>query len=206
MNLILKESETKLSKDIYHSDIPQCRICYGINDAPNDLGDLVSPCGCKGTMKYVHISCLKMWRFRGKRIDEIRRCEQCLTFYALDDEIIPHRVIVSLTSALILMIIYGSTHFISNVFLEALMIVSDDFSSPGSKCSLLFLDSNNPKADLSFIGVKNTRSLQYEMYGSIVIIVLFYQFFRRTSPIYIANYIFTLWRLLYFKFKLTLDC
>ena len=36
-----------------------CRIClYSDNKAENPL---VSPCGCTGSVKYVHIDCLKQW-------------------------------------------------------------------------------------------------------------------------------------------------
>jgi E3 ubiquitin-protein ligase DOA10 len=32
-----------------------CRICFGgVEDEP-ELGKLISPCKCKGTMKYVHL-------------------------------------------------------------------------------------------------------------------------------------------------------
>lgn len=42
---------------VVNADHPQCRICL-------DLGgeDLIAPCHCKGTQKYVHRSCLDNWR------------------------------------------------------------------------------------------------------------------------------------------------
>jgi hypothetical protein len=39
----------------------QCRICYG-DDGDPTLGRLFSPCKCKGTMRYVHVECLRRWR------------------------------------------------------------------------------------------------------------------------------------------------
>jgi len=38
-------------------DVPQCRICLD-----NEGDDLIAPCRCKGTQKYVHRSCLDNWR------------------------------------------------------------------------------------------------------------------------------------------------
>uniref|UniRef100_A0A0D3F0A1 RING-CH-type domain-containing protein n=1 Tax=Oryza barthii TaxID=65489 RepID=A0A0D3F0A1_9ORYZ len=38
-------------------DCPQCRICLD-----NEGDDLIAPCHCKGTQKYVHRSCLDNWR------------------------------------------------------------------------------------------------------------------------------------------------
>jgi hypothetical protein len=34
----------------------QCRICF------EEDGDLITPCYCKGTMKFVHRNCLNKWR------------------------------------------------------------------------------------------------------------------------------------------------
>ncbi|KAG8638187.1 uncharacterized protein LOC110599632 isoform X3 [Manihot esculenta] len=42
---------------LVNSDQPQCRICL---DTGGD--DLIAPCHCKGTQKYVHRSCLDNWR------------------------------------------------------------------------------------------------------------------------------------------------
>lgn len=36
-------------------DERQCRICLGGADEEDTLGRLISPCLCKGSMKYVHI-------------------------------------------------------------------------------------------------------------------------------------------------------
>jgi hypothetical protein len=38
-------------------DLSQCRICLD-----NEGDDLIAPCRCKGTQKYVHRSCLDNWR------------------------------------------------------------------------------------------------------------------------------------------------
>jgi len=37
-----------------------CRICL----SPEQPSNLVSPCNCKGTQKYVHRECLSKWRKR----------------------------------------------------------------------------------------------------------------------------------------------
>ncbi len=39
-----------------------CRICFGEEDKNNNMEDpLISPCLCKGSMKYIHYKCLKNW-------------------------------------------------------------------------------------------------------------------------------------------------
>ncbi|KAJ6727586.1 RING/FYVE/PHD ZINC FINGER SUPERFAMILY PROTEIN [Salix purpurea] len=42
---------------LVNPDQPQCRICLDIGGE-----DLIAPCHCKGTQKYVHRSCLDNWR------------------------------------------------------------------------------------------------------------------------------------------------
>lgn len=43
-----------------------CRICF-------DYYDLISPCDCRGTSKYVHEFCLQQWRAKIKSY----KCEIC---------------------------------------------------------------------------------------------------------------------------------
>ncbi|KAJ6767493.1 RING/FYVE/PHD ZINC FINGER SUPERFAMILY PROTEIN [Salix koriyanagi] len=54
------ESESTRIDEICHlvnPHRPQCRICLDIGGE-----DLIAPCDCKGTQKYVHRSCLDNWR------------------------------------------------------------------------------------------------------------------------------------------------
>lgn len=183
----------------------QCRICHTIEDPENGVCDLVSPCACKGTMKYVHRSCLKMWRFRGKRIEEIRRCEQCLTFYTIDDEIIPHNLVVKITSMLMLCLIYIGTHFISNLFLEAVFIVTEDLSYPDTTYIFYFIQKSSEDISRKIL-TRNTsekkQALQFGFYGTVIIISLVYQLLQKRSLLYILNYLFTLWRIIYFNYTI----
>ncbi len=55
----------------------QCRICL-----EEQSSGLVSPCGCKGTQKWVHSACLAKWRATGKRKSKRRRqCPECKEDY-----------------------------------------------------------------------------------------------------------------------------
>ena len=63
--------------------LPQCRICF------EPEGELISPCNCIGTLKYIHRECLQKWRktlpiniFNNKR--DIR-CEICQKYYEFED-------------------------------------------------------------------------------------------------------------------------
>jgi len=42
------------------SPIPACKICLG--DEINDLNNpLITPCQCAGSMKFIHLNCLRQW-------------------------------------------------------------------------------------------------------------------------------------------------
>lgn len=39
---------------------PNCRICLG-EEEDKTQNELISPCLCAGTMKTIHVECLKQW-------------------------------------------------------------------------------------------------------------------------------------------------
>lgn len=54
---------------------------------PSDKGtnyELISPCYCRGTMKWVHRMCLDAWRAASTSTDSYSRCEQCGFKYRLE--------------------------------------------------------------------------------------------------------------------------
>ncbi|KAL9235550.1 hypothetical protein vseg_010300 [Gypsophila vaccaria] len=56
---------------------PQCRICLDIEGK-----DLIAPCHCKGTQKYVHRSCLDNWRST-KEGFAFAHCTECRAKFLL---------------------------------------------------------------------------------------------------------------------------
>ena len=58
--LVLKKNNNCLNcnqKEEKYQDKPTCRICLG--DEHEDNNPLINPCKCSGTMKYLHLSCLR---------------------------------------------------------------------------------------------------------------------------------------------------
>ncbi|KAL5207108.1 hypothetical protein ABZP36_031543 [Zizania latifolia] len=66
-------------------DIPQCRICLD-----NEGDDLIAPCHCKGTQKYVHRSCLDNWRST-KEGFAFSHCTECRAAFLLRANVPPDR-------------------------------------------------------------------------------------------------------------------
>ena len=61
-----------------------CRICFlGPNEA---LGDLISPCECRGNSRWIHCACLNRWRQAHPAGDRRRsRCEVCRATFTVSD-------------------------------------------------------------------------------------------------------------------------
>jgi hypothetical protein len=49
-----------------------------------DAYELIAPCRCKGTIRWVHRMCLDMWRVACYRTEAYDRCEQCRAEYQLE--------------------------------------------------------------------------------------------------------------------------
>ncbi|KAF4347586.1 uncharacterized protein LOC115712734 [Cannabis sativa] len=62
---------------LVNADLPQCRICL---DSGGE--DLIAPCHCKGTQKYVHRSCLDNWRST-KEGFAFAHCTECRAMFLL---------------------------------------------------------------------------------------------------------------------------
>lgn len=57
-----------------------CRICL----EDDDVGDMIAPCRCKGSSKWVHRHCLDEWRTVNKDDLAFSRCGECLLDYHLE--------------------------------------------------------------------------------------------------------------------------
>ncbi|XP_042420695.1 E3 ubiquitin-protein ligase MARCHF2-like isoform X2 [Zingiber officinale] len=71
--------------NLVNQDCPQCRICL---DTGGD--DLIAPCYCRGTQKYVHRSCLDNWRST-KEGFAFAHCTECRAAFLLRANVPPDR-------------------------------------------------------------------------------------------------------------------
>ena len=58
----------------------ECRICL----TGDEIENMISPCDCNGTNKYVHRRCLERWREIGQRRDASSRCPNCRQTYSFE--------------------------------------------------------------------------------------------------------------------------
>ena len=76
------ENQIENSEDSQQTDeLSICRICLDTNDQH----DMICPCICDGTMKFVHRTCLQKWRTIDIQSPNFNRCNLCLSEYIIDD-------------------------------------------------------------------------------------------------------------------------
>ncbi|XP_077238497.1 RING/FYVE/PHD zinc finger superfamily protein [Tasmannia lanceolata] len=71
--------------NLVNDDQPQCRICLDIGG-----DDMIAPCHCRGTQKYVHRSCLDNWRST-KEGFAFAHCTECKAVFILRTNVPPDR-------------------------------------------------------------------------------------------------------------------
>ncbi|PIA43783.1 hypothetical protein AQUCO_01800082v1 [Aquilegia coerulea] len=71
--------------NLVNASQPLCRICLDIEG-----GDLIAPCDCRGTQKYVHRSCLDHWRST-KEGFAFAHCTECRAVFILRANVPPDR-------------------------------------------------------------------------------------------------------------------
>lgn len=81
-----------------------CRICYG----GADDGPLLAPCRCKGSMRWVHESCLNSWRLKSEGRSAYTRCEHCDFLYvgrrSVDAVHVVYRCVLALLSVAVVLV------------------------------------------------------------------------------------------------------
>lgn len=128
-NLYIVDTEIKLEIDSEidsetETDIgeAECRICLENNSEE----ELISICGCKGSIKYVHKSCIESWinSFPPNHINHLK-CQLCKDHYnfdVLDVNTQIHYNDVNRYYCLLLMIIYFLILF---MVLVSLLIITN---------------------------------------------------------------------------------
>ena len=64
-----------------NSSEPRCKICFETDNG--EMGELISPCACNGSVKYVHRDCLNLWRFTNINPISKTNCEICKKPYLI---------------------------------------------------------------------------------------------------------------------------
>jgi hypothetical protein len=68
--------------DYNEVNIRECRICLDSNIS--EKGELISPCACAGSQKYIHRDCLNRWRNGNRDRESYTNCEICKSPYIIE--------------------------------------------------------------------------------------------------------------------------
>ena len=82
-NNLEETTEETTEETIYEIIQPnkECRICFENYETVDN--ELIYPCYCSGTSKYVHRECLEKWREANVDNDAYRRCRECHARYKI---------------------------------------------------------------------------------------------------------------------------
>ena len=99
----------------------QCRICLAGAEEEAELGRLISPCHCRGSIRYVHVNCLKQWRTLSQSRSAFWSCPQCGFRYAFARTralgLATSPVILSSASVILFTIIVFLSSFLATYFI-----------------------------------------------------------------------------------------
>ena len=108
-------------------EIYQCRICL---EEEEDLDKLISPCRCSGTSKYVHIECLKQWRYQDVDAPGFYRCMECNENYIIlnDNQLESDKIFSFLNSPSKIFYFELLLSFMLGIFIYSYDVYLNDFS------------------------------------------------------------------------------
>lgn len=201
-NKNIKNKKEKEENEIF------CKFCYMTNTQ-----DLIAPCGCKGSIKYVHKKCLKLWRFR-KNYKEIKNCEQCFLEYKLDEDFKINKIILHLLTISFLIILFLIFNFFFNLFCESFFFMIYDYDDSFFKENIMNNMNNNLfNKSINNIFKENMNNNLFKKninnnificnlnyFHSSIILITFYQLIFSFSFFSSLNLIFTIFRIFIFDF------
>jgi len=101
----------------------QCRICLDGTESEQELGRLIRPCLCKGSISYVHLKCLDRWRSMSASRSAFFACPQCHYHYRFARTRIvglaTNSVIVGGLSGLLFTLLVMIASYITTFFISA---------------------------------------------------------------------------------------
>ncbi|CAI2183089.1 7113_t:CDS:2 [Funneliformis geosporum] len=77
-----QSEDSGINSSAHAPEDKMCRICFAGSEEEDNLGRLISPCQCKGTMRYVHVECLNHWRLQSQKQTSFFQCDECKYKYA----------------------------------------------------------------------------------------------------------------------------
>lgn len=155
--------------------MPECRICL----ETDELGQLITPCNCRGSAQWVHTDCLNEWRGRNINARSNRQCEICLFNYIISTGEVKETFIITYYDYKYHFFEIFLSMFITFIFGNLIMFFDSIFKYQTVK--FFNLDHLNDKFhfenDTWFIWI------YYQGLSSFILNILFYTLFNTASSI-----------------------
>ena len=153
-------------------DTPECRIC--LDSDTSEKGELISPCVCAGSQKYIHRSCLNRWRNGNRDGESYTNCEICKSPYIIKRDFEMETWLIPITkfSPGGIIILY-STYLYTTGFLFWEIDYRFDYPSITLPCledKHSFLCTTLPTSDVTL------AMIYYMSFSSIITSLLFFSF------------------------------
>ena len=182
MNNILDTSDS--------NSIELCRICL----EEDEIENLIYPCKCSGTNKYVHKRCLNEWRASSDNRDNFDRCEICHYKYlckTVTSEGNFDKICRYITD---IPLLFYTLNYVTIISIYYLLIFID------SKSKLMNMFNN----DNIYIGISSLTVLLFQ------ICTVIYWFIKIKNKylycnLYVRNKSFIIWGILFIFFSLFFD-
>lgn len=171
----------------------------------DDIDDeLIAPCECRGTMRYVHRECLNQWRTASPRSDSFTRCEQCFASYNFRNTWMTSILVNPVTIYSISALLFASW-IVASTFVSTGALYKNEFDSTSSDLFTLlptiYFNSKTKNPILNIFPIdfifKYNDFMEYFntiFYGLVFISLTEYIFFT-PSFILSFNTLFCIWRI-----------
>ena len=142
---------------------PICRFCLFPQESTQNL--LISPCECKGTMKFVHLQCAKKWRDSTNNPEFYKYCQLCRTEWKSALRW-PREEIVDFQSSG--MYYYILSSYLPNIIVHCTFFYYVLYNLPKNPANRTFLDAsetyevlNERHCMLFYVGLLSSATVMY---------------------------------------------
>ncbi|KAG0044789.1 hypothetical protein BGZ83_009938 [Gryganskiella cystojenkinii] len=138
----------------------QCRICLGGADEEDTLGRLISPCLCKGSMKYVHVECLNAWRERSPKRESHYKCDTCKYSFSFRRTSMARYLAHPISTFILTLIAFAGVVFAAGFAMKLLLYLTMDGSHEFTVDLDDFDDDQLKQLRSEFVVLKTPKTLR----------------------------------------------
>ncbi|TXT04950.1 hypothetical protein VHUM_04033 [Vanrija humicola] len=125
----------------------QCRICLGGVEDEEEMGRLISPCLCTGSMRHVHVKCINQWRGTGPNAVSGSECPQCSHQYRIQRTLIFGLATSKKILALVTLVLFTFLTLVAGQVLLRILLASLEEANAAKKAAQEAVARGDPAPD-----------------------------------------------------------